>query len=90
MFTFTESQYDQFKTFLSAMIGINWGTWPNVEKWPHFDGMPGYSLNQYQQDNGKVFVVVKFDGAASLPDGRKGRRFKTGGGRNYQPVCDRF
>ena len=52
--------------------------------------MPGYSINQYEQDNGKTFVVVKFDEVVKLSDERKGKRFKVGGGRRYQPVCDYF
>ncbi|HBO73128.1 MAG TPA: hypothetical protein DD653_00365 [Marinilabiliales bacterium] len=90
MFTFSESQYNEFDKFLSDMKGINWGTWPPNDNWPHYAGMTGYSLNQYEQDNGKVFVVVKFDNVVLLPDGRKGKRFHCGKSRNYQPNCERF
>jgi len=33
---------------------------------------------------------IKFDNLIQLPDSRTGKKFKVGGDRNYQPVCDRF
>ncbi len=95
MFKFTDEQYSEFKKFLIAMKEQNWGTWPPSSEWPRFAGMPNYSLNQYQQTNGKAFVVVKFDKVVSLPDNgfgdqTKARRFKVGGDSLYQPVCPRF
>lgn len=88
-FSFSESQYDDFYQMLKQLNTVNWGTW-NTREWLRFEGMPDYSINQYQQDNGKQFVVVKFDSMVKLPDGRKGKRFKVGGQRNYQPVCEYF
>ena len=91
-FKFTEDQYNTFKTFLHELKVINWGVWPDPKTWPTFPGLPSYSLNQYQQDNGTAFVVVKFDTVVIVP-GRgdiKGKRFKVGGGRNWQPICEYF
>jgi hypothetical protein len=88
-FKFSESQYKEFKEFLSGLNSMNWGAWPAAKQWLTFPGLPGYCLNQYQQDNGKTFVVVKFDRVVNtLYD--TGKRFKVGGGRNYQPVCNYF
>jgi hypothetical protein len=88
-FEFTEQQYHEFETFLRDLNKENWGTW-NPSEWLRYPGLPGYSIQQYEQTNGKTFVVVKFDEAVKLPDNRKGKKFKVGGDRNYQPVCDRF
>lgn len=88
MYKFTESQYQEFKTFLFDLNKVNWGAW-NPSTWLHFPELPGYSIHQYQQDNDITFVVVKFDSQVETPYS-KGKRFKVGGGRNYQPVCDRF
>jgi len=89
LFEFTESQYREFKTMLENLNKENWGLWDN-RKWLKFPGMPGYAIHQYIQTNEKTFVVVKFDELVLLPDNRKGKRFKVGGQRNYQPVCERF
>jgi len=89
MFTFSEQQHEEFRNFLYNLNQTNWGSWDS-RQWLHFEGMPGYSINQYEQDNGKTFVVVKFDEVVKLSDERKGKRFKVGGGRRYQPVCDYF
>lgn len=89
MFTFTETQYDDFKKMLRDLNQVNWGQWDS-RQWLRFENMPAYSVNQYQQDNGKTFVVVKFDEVVRLPYDRKGKRFKVGGQRNYQPVCEYF
>lgn len=90
MFQFTDEQYNQFDGFMKELNTMNWGGWPDCKTWPRFEGMPGYSLNQYEQDNGKTFVVVKFDSPVRLPDERTGKRFKKGGQRAYQPVCEYF
>jgi len=89
LFEFTENQYRKFKTMLENMNKENWGNWDN-RKWLKFPGLPGYAIHQYIQTNEKTFVVVKFDEVIKLPDNRKGKRFKVGGQRNYQPVCERF
>jgi len=94
MFSFFKNEYSEFLSFLQELNKQNWGSWPSTDTWPHCKGMPGYSINQYEQTNGKTFVVVKFDEVVMLPDGfgeyRRGKRFKVGGDRNYQPVCERF
>jgi hypothetical protein len=90
MFKFTDEQYNQFDEFLHKMKGINWGSWPDNKEWPRFEGLPGYTLNQYEQTNGKIFVVVKFDNVVLLPDERKGKRFNCGKGHGYKPECERF
>ena len=88
-FEFTKKQYWKFKSFLTDLNKVNWGTW-NPSKWLHYPGLPGYSIHQYEQTNGKIFVVVKFDDPVILPYDRQGKKFKIGGDRSYQPVCDRF
>ncbi len=88
-FTFTREQYFIFRAFLDNLTRQNWGTW-KPDDWPRFDGLPSYAVNQYQQGNGKIFVVVQFDEAVTLPDGRTGKKFKTGGDKNFKPVCERF
>jgi hypothetical protein len=91
MFQFTEEQYNEFYDFLRELNKTNWGAW-DTTTWLHYEGLPGYSINQYEQTNGKTFVVIKFDVIIKLPEDydRKGKKFKVGGDRNYQPVCDRF
>jgi len=89
LFEFTELQYQQFKTFLLNLTKLNWGVW-EPSKWLHYPGLPAYSIHQYGQTNGKSFVVIKFDEVVKLPDDRQGKKFKVGGDRSYQPVCDRF
>jgi len=88
-FEFTELQYQEFRKFLKELNKVNWGVWDS-RQWLKYPGLPGYSINQYEQTNGKTFVVVKFDEAVKLPYDRKGKRFKVDGGMNYQPVCERF
>jgi hypothetical protein len=60
MFAFTESQYNEFDEFLSDMKGINWGAWPANEI-GYITKVCGVIAQPYEQDNGKMFVVVKFD-----------------------------
>jgi hypothetical protein len=88
-FTFNESQYSEFKAFLNELKKTNWGTW-NSRKFITFPGLPGYSVNQYEQTNGQIFVVVKFDRPVITPYDVTGKKFKVGGGRNYQPICSYF
>ena len=88
-FEFTETQYNDFLGMLKGLNLANWGSW-DASQWLRFEGLPGYSINQYEQTNGKTFVVVKFDSMVLLPDDRKGKRFKVGGQRGYQPDCERF
>jgi hypothetical protein len=89
-FEFTNEQHQEFKSFLTELNRSNWGVW-DTRQWLKYPGMPGYSINQYEQEgNEKTFVTVKFDSPVTLPDGRTGKRFKVGGNRNYQPVCERF
>jgi hypothetical protein len=88
-FEFTEEQYNCFLTMLQDLNKVNWGSWDN-SKWITFAGLPSYSIHQYEQPNGKSFVVVKFDAMILLPDERKGKRFKVGGQRGYEPNCERF
>ncbi|MFO7657481.1 MAG: hypothetical protein R6W78_10465 [Bacteroidales bacterium] len=94
MFSFFKQEYSDFSAFLEGLNKQNWGSWPSSDTWPRYKGMPGYTINQYEQTNGKTFVVVKFDKQVIIPDGygeyRKGKRFKVGGDRNYQPVCEWF
>ena len=88
-FEFTEQQHQEFETFLQELNKENWGTW-DPSTWLHYPGLPGYSIHQYEQTNSRCFVVVKFDEVVKLPYDRQGKKFKVGGNRNYQPVCDRF
>jgi len=88
-FEFTAEQYQEFKSFLQELINTNWGCW-EPSKWLTYPGLPGYALHQYIQENDKTFITIKFDDAVILPDRRQGRKFKVGGDRNYQPVCERF
>jgi hypothetical protein len=90
MFKFTESQYILFGNYLTELNKQNWGSWPSSTDWATFPGLPAYSIHQYEQTNGKTFVVVKFDKPVIIDEYRKGAKFKVGGDRNYQPVCERF
>ena len=94
VFQFTEPQYHEFKIFLTKLQGTNRGLWPATETWPLYEGMPGYTVSRYEQENGKIFIMVKFDTDISLPEnvnyGNTGRRFKMGGDYGYKPVCDHF
>ena len=88
-FEFTELQYQEFKTFLMELNKVNWGLW-KPSSWLSYPALPSYGIYHYEQTNGKTFVVIKFDDLVQLPDGKQGRKFKVGGDRSYQPVCDRF
>lgn len=89
VFIFSPGQYEEFKAFLQGLNNTNWGTW-NPFDWPRYNDMPAYTCSQYIQDNGKTFVVVKFDSLVQLPDGRTGKKFKCGGDKNFRPVCEQF
>jgi hypothetical protein len=88
-FEFTNEQYEQFRAFLAEMNKINWGVWPPAVGWLSFRDLPSYGLAQYEQDNGKTFIVVKFDYQVITPNGM-GKRFKYGGDYLYKPVCQYF
>lgn len=88
-FEFTQQQYNDFNKQLKLLKKTNWGIWQS-SKWLTFKNLPAYTINQYEQDNGIIFLVVKFDSPVKLPDGRTGKRFKYGGSRNYKPIVERF
>jgi len=59
-FTFSENQYQEFKSFLQELNTVNWGLW-TPKSWLSYPALPSYGIHHYQQTNGKSFVVIKFD-----------------------------
>ncbi len=84
-FKFTSEQLEQFRAFLHNLNKQNWGLWDS-STFLTFDGLPSYSVNQYETDTGVTFTVVKFDAVVQVGS-IKDKRFKVGGGRRYQPIC---
>lgn len=85
MFKFTNEQLELFRTLLNRLNKQNWGLW-DASTFLTFDGLPSYTVNQYETDLGAVFTVVKFDAVVQVGF-IKDKRFKVGGGRRYHPVC---
>jgi hypothetical protein len=94
MFSFFRSEYAEFSAFLQKLSKQNQSSWPSQDTWPRYKDLPGYTITQYEQSNGKAFLIVKFDEVIMVPDGfggfRHGKNFKVGGDKFYPPVCQRF
>jgi hypothetical protein len=93
LFAFNTKEHQEFKAFLDKLNTINWGLWPPSETWPRFEGMPNYTLSQYETETGNTFTAVKFDQPVVNMFSRETkpqRGWRRGGGRNDQPSYPQF
>ena len=90
VFMFGKYQYQAFRSFLYNLKDTPEITWPGPEDGLKYPGLPLYSLARHFQENGKPFLIVRFDDMVILPDGTKARIFKVGGDPESLPLAIKF
>ena len=88
-FAFTNEQRSEFRHFLENMNSESNSSWPSQSNWLTYPGMPSYELNQFEQPNGKLFTIIRFEDAVNVK-GTVCKRFKCGGDYTFQPICPKF
>lgn len=95
LFTFSESQYVEFRKFLLVLNSQGWGKWPQPEKWPRYEGMPPYTIQQFKRGTNKygdpmTYLLIYFDYAVATKNDMS-RIFKFGGKNRHKPFrCPKF